>query len=302
MTQPTVPILSISDLNHYLDCPYAAVWKHTHKLWTPPSASMRLGTAIHAYLESRLGGELPTPAMEDLDPDIGPDYLQHMVHLESWEPDFKVLATEEALGHNFGPFVLVGRLDARVEDAEGEWSFQVKTMGKGKNPATVLARTRLSHHEVAYHMLAHMAGHRLKGTILLMSRTLSQKDLKANVNPVSCTRLRRDYSEAEEIFWTDIYPPLRAFAQDIEYDQGNRQPNDPAIRRNWQSCINRYNQRCPLFDSCHGSGAVDTSGLVQMDDRYTDLPLATYEPSPGWPAPASQPAPHAVDAGPQAAS
>ena len=292
-TKPPL-VLSISDLNHWLDCHYAAVWKYTNKLWTGVGKSARVGTALHAYIQWRLGGLPCAPSMKDLDEEILPDYAAGVGMLQDWTPDFKTLSTETAFKLAFGWGHLVGRLDGVVEDEEGKWSFQVKTLAKGTKPAPVLARMRLSHHEVAYHVMAHRAGVELQGTILLILRQLSQKDTADGVSPISVTRLRRTYEEAEEVFYQDLVPALNDFSEDIDYFP----TYDP--QRNRQACISRYRQVCPLFDACHKAGPIDLTALVRMDDRYADLGLTPSEPQPPGTRVDSAPAPLPANPGAQA--
>jgi hypothetical protein len=265
------PKLSVSDLNHFLDCPHACVWRLKHKLWTPPGPAARLGTLLHAYLQYRLLGATP-PSHSDLvdDADIYPDYVRCLTSLEAWTPDFITLSTEKALDLRVWPwFTIVGRLDALVTDEEGTWSFQIKSMSKGKSPSNTIARVRLSHHEVTYHKLAEQAGIKLQGTILLTIRNLSQKDIAANVSPLIVTRLRRTKEEVDEIWLRDILPNFIKLHEATEIAS---EPNaEHLIQHNWQSCISRYNQRCPLFDACHGCGTPDTSRLEVLVDRYPEI-------------------------------
>lgn len=275
--------LSISDLNHYLDCNYAAVWKLHHKLWTPPSAAMRLGTLIHAYAEGRFGPDPGlAPRLEDIDPDVAENYFRVIKSLDAWTPDYEPGPREVGLSARFGTFELVGRLDGVSKDEEGTWSEQYKSLSKGKSPEPVLARTRLSHHEVAYHKLAILNQLELQGTILVTIRNLSQKDIKDGVNPLSVTRLRRTPAEVEVIWHRDLAPPLRALARDVTQVAATPDILESHVPRNWNACIGRYGQRCPLFEACHGSGTVDTSRFEALPDRYADLakPDAAVAPAP----------------------
>ena len=263
--------LSVSDLLLYLRCPYAAhaAWSHGVAAPTP---AMRRGTAIHKALEHHLKGQ-PIPAsLSESVADADRKFTEAAIfRLADWKPPFTVDAVEHPLTYHYddtkeGPgldFHIVGRLDALVTDSAGRWSFQLKTLGKGKNLGLTMEKVRMSPHEITYHWLAQQAGISLRGTKLLLLKDLTIAEKAAGTDMLTLVDLPRTDAEVIAAFDQDIMPRFMDLAEML---------NDRPWSRNWTSCYGDFgNSPCTYYEHCHNGLPLAILPLTPKEDRYADL-------------------------------
>lgn len=269
--------ISVSLYNEWLRCPLRAWWQYNKRTWTPGGKALKMGTAVHKYMEalSRTGrGVLPPETASDLVLELAP-LLEHvpsdfLAREGMWyhQHEGRSCAEMQLSAKIYCPRIdtwveVVGTLDDIAEDEEALWSLQFKTVAKGKPIGGELEKHRMSHHEMVYHWLAMENGIPLAGTALGTIRKLSQADLKANVPVWSLFRLERSRDEVVEFIADDFAPMLERMVADLEE---NKPP------RNWLGCFDPYgNYRCPLFDACHNGVDADSITLEPMEDRYAGL-------------------------------
>lgn len=259
-------------------CEYAAGIKHRHKRWSEPSSALRIGTAFHKGLEAKLGGIPLTPlriagiASQVPDPKDAKVAQRLLSALEAFKlPAWKVLGIEKPFSMKVqsGMHEIVGRLDGIVEDEEGLWSLQGKTISSSKDIEGEQEKVRLSPHEITYHRLCMEEGIDLKGTILVLGVKLSKKAEDAGVQMIQIHKLPRSVMAVAKA-WPTLFDRILSVANKLESKPIDR------LFANTDNCLGQYgNSRCPLFVHCHHgaslSGTIESKLTMPLENRYGDL-------------------------------
>jgi hypothetical protein len=255
--------LSVSDLLRYNSCAYSHHCAQTAGV-PAPSGAMRRGTALHHALEQRLSGPgIPEIDYSTVDEDDHAFVQKGVARLMEWEPP-GIVETDDAelaLSMDTGAYTIVGRLDALMRCPDGYWSLQLKTLGKGVNPALAMEKVRMSPHEITYAWLAkHTRDIDIKGTYLILLRDLTIKAAKEGTDMMTTIFLPRSSGEVSHAMAQDILPlfddmvnPLRVHGHD------------------WTSCYGQFgNSPCPYFEHCHNGLPLDAGllNLTKLEDRY----------------------------------
>jgi DNA helicase-2/ATP-dependent DNA helicase PcrA len=183
----TVPLpghLAVTDLVALARDPLALARRVRRPVPTRPAPLARRGTAFHAWLEERYGGErlldldeLPGAADDDAAPDSDLAVLQERFLASAWadrSPDEVEVAFETVIGG----VVVRGRIDAVFRDDDGGWTVvDWKTGDPPRDPSS--ASVQLAAYRLAWAELAGTPVHQVRAAFhyVRADRTVSPVDL-----------------------------------------------------------------------------------------------------------------------------